>query len=88
MLKCTESSVVRPSCQFKQELNVRYCIGCEHFEISFGTPDFSDVTPGEPSSITCYVNVFKPVYGDACRTLDVERLMRTAQTCAQYKERT
>ena len=31
----------------------RLCVFCKHFNIDFGTSNYSDLTPGEPAEIGC-----------------------------------
>jgi hypothetical protein len=64
----------------------RYCIGCTHFILELGEEDWSEVTPGELAWVACAKRHFDYL-GRKTRCLDMEKVMLTARTCADYQER-
>ena len=38
------------------------CIFCRHFYMDAGTPDWSDVTPGEAASVGCFKGIWALYY--------------------------
>ena len=64
----------------------KLCIGCEHFTIDFGHPDWSELTPGDPPSITCAKQLID-VDPYRLTTTDFRRVLETAETCPEYSFR-
>ena len=66
----------------------KLCLDCRHFEFSWPTPCYSELTPGDAGEITCYKGHFrlsecddKPTTGPLLKSV----FMR-AESCADYEE--
>jgi hypothetical protein len=62
----------------------KLCLCCKHFKIDFGTPDYSDVTPGDPPSYDCGKGLFP---SEDNYPANFGYLIQTAKTCKDFKHR-
>lgn len=61
----------------------RFCFECKHFDMSFGEPDLSEITPGSPPSLDCYKGHFYVYYGvDLAK---FKKLIRKARECDDFE---
>jgi hypothetical protein len=67
------------------------CLTCKHCCLDFGSPDYSELTPGESAYIACERSLFPEPerhFVDLMRLSQGRfvKLIRTAETCEQYEE--
>lgn len=65
--------------------HVASCLCCEHFEFEAETGPYSDLTPGDSSSMRCLVGVFNTVYRPDADDMHV--LQVTGQACSMFRGR-
>lgn len=65
----------------------RFCLECKFFYLSFGTEDWSEVTPGSPPEIVCCRRHFnETIHEVGADNMPLFReLIRTARTCEEFE---
>jgi hypothetical protein len=64
----------------------RICYGCRFFSIEQEEPDWSEITPGSPWSMSCTAGFWSfNTLKDDERTFAAK--LETAETCPKYEER-
>lgn len=63
--------------------SIKYCVGCKHFDISFGCANWSELTSDEPPSIEC---AKKHYYAEGF-DIDFHHLVRRAGYCEDFEWR-
>lgn len=61
----------------------RYCLECKHFFLDLGSDDYSELTPGEPASLTCFAGHY---YLDRHDYFEVyKEMICKARTCPDFE---
>jgi hypothetical protein len=62
------------------------CWSCKHFQFAGSTGGYSEVTPGDSEYLRCGLYIWD-LYFDSDSQADMERKMKTAETCDKFESR-
>ena len=65
---------------------MRLCVECQHFYISFGEADWSEVTPGAAPEVNCSKRHFHLDGHDTCEA-EFHDTIRAHPECADFESR-
>ena len=66
----------------QNDYNEKFCFDCKFFELTLGTPDWSELTPGEMAALSCVEGHFYYTQGDV---YDFGKTIRKARTCKDFE---